>query len=606
MRKRFVIVLALLIILSLSACIKKTDDNSQVNLYPAFEIVDRAKVWGFIDDSGEFVIGPKYDGVFEFSKYGIAQVYTKNSFGAINEKGEEVITLKYRDIMDIEEGYLSANDGEAYHVFNHKGELQFTTDEYLFIGPYSDGLFVTAKTDDNNNLLMGHIDKSGKPVTELKYMRAYDFINGVAIVMVEEDSYQLIDKKGKVLKELDYTLVVPSEDEEMYLVKDKNNEYGYLDKNGDLLIWPKYSYGKIFEEGGAIIGINNDGSLDYGVIDIIGEYIIEPEYSHIISLGKGYYGVSKEKDNNGYKYAIANSKGEFVTDFLYYEIGGKDGKINNDLIVVFDGKETYALELNGKKKNKSPVLEGKGEINIYNKVTRTNLLDRLSYYNAKGNLVWRESNDYSLNKNTMTIEKQYTDKDIVNIYYPAVEGLKNKEVEKKINNEIYKRFVTDAKEVTEDNSKKYDYYNTTYILRKFHDLLTIEKHSEFLIEGELIKDDEGAVYNISLRTGEFFTLEDLFQKGADYKTVLTNIVREQMGMDIMQGVEVYKMGEYDGIREDQDFIVQLDAIEIFFSPKEIRSNNRTYPIFSIEQQSLSHILDMESEFWWTYTVNRGF
>lgn len=606
MKKMMIILLlVLLIVFGISGCIQRVD-TSRVNLYPAFKMEEKTRLWGYIDDSGKFIIEPKYENALDFSEEGMAQVYNNNAIGVMNDKGEEIIPTRYKEIAELKNGYIRAFDGQINHVFNYEGKEQFSGN-YAYIGPYSDNLFAVARFNDSKDVLMGYVNKSGEAVIEPKYMRAYDFHNGKALVMKEQELYQIIDKDGNVLRELEYDLVVPANDGTSYLVRNKDNLFGYIDNEGNVLVEPKFQNGSLFEDGNAIVAVKENDSILFGAIDKEGNYIIEPKYANILSLGKGYFGVANDRDRIGYKYALANNKGELITDFLYYNLGGENGKIVNDLISVFDGIETYAINLKGEKNEKLPTVEGRGDLIFDGEVAKVTLLNRLYYYNSNGKLIWEESNDYLLREGAQVLEKLYTDKDGVNIFYPVVEGLKNKNVQDKINKELYKKFVLDVEEeIAKNSDKKYKYYNTTYVVKKFHDLLTIQKYSEFYIDGDATKGDDGAVFNISLINGKFYTLKDLFKEDADYITVLSNFVGEEVGMRIMEGSGIYKMDNFKGIREDQDFIPYMDRIGIFFRPSEILSYTETFPTFSITHDSIGDILDMESEFWWTYTVNRGF
>lgn len=606
MKKITIILLALLMVFNLSGCIKKVESKESVNLYPAFKMEGKTRLWGYIDDSGKFIIEPKYENALEFSEEGIAQVYNDNAIGVINPKGEEIIPTRYKEITELKNGYIKAFDGEVNYVFNKEGKLQFSGN-YVYIGPYSDDLFSVAKYNDNKDVLMGYVNKSGEVVVEPKYMRAYDFQNGRAVVMKDQELHQIIDKNGKELKDLEYNLVVPSTEGNIYLVRNKDNLYGYIDGEGNAIVEPKFQNGSLFEDGNAIVAVKENDSILFGVINKEGNYIIEPKYENILNLGKGYFGVANDRDRIGYKYAVVNDKGELITDFVCYDLGGSKGKIVNDFISVFDGVETYVIDLNGKKSDKLPTLEGRGDLIFDGKVAKATLLNRLYYYNSKGKLIWEESNDYLLREGAQVIEKLYQGDNGVNIYYPVVEGLKDKSAEDKINKGLYQNFVLDIEEeIAKNPDKKYKYYNTTYVAKKFHDLLTIQKYSEFYADGENTKGDDGAVFNISLINGKFFTLKDLFKKDVDYLTTLSNLIGEEMGMRIMEGSGIYKVDNFQGIREDQDFIPYIDRLGIFFRPSELISYTETFPTFSITHDSISDILDMESEFWWTYEVNRGF
>lgn len=596
MKKTVIIALVLLTIFNLSGCIKKVDIKEEVNLYPAFEMNGRYRLWGYIDDSGKFKIEPKYDNALDFSDNGIALVYKYNAVGAINSKGEEILDPRYKDITDLGSGYLAANDGKEIHIFNSKGEEQFHG-PYAYIGKYKDNLFAVASFNDSGNLQMSYVDKSGNEKIMPSFKRAYDFDNGKAVVLNSEDKYEILDKSGKVLKELDYNLVSPCEDEGVYLVRNNDSLYGYIDGEGNTLIEPQFVRAELFKDGNAIVGISENDNTLFGVIDLSGNYIIEPEYAKVQYLGRNYYGVANERNDLGYKYAVANNKGELITDFAYYDLGSLNNT-NGDAISVFDGINTYALDLSGKKKDNLPVLEGEGEIVFDGKVAKVTLLNRLYYYDAKGSLIWKESNDYTLREGAQVVEKLY-ETNGANIYYPVVEGLKNKDAEDKINKELFDDFVTRVE-------GDYKYYNTSYLIKKTNDLLTIQKYSEYYKEGDTTKRDDTKVYNISLISGKFYTLKDLFKENSDYVAVLSNIVREQMINNMTMGGDVYKAEGFTNIREDQDFIPQMEKIELLFNPTEILSQTQAFPKFTISHESLGNILDMEREFWWVYTLSRGF
>lgn len=603
MKKTVIIVLALFMIFNVTGCIKKIDNNEGVNLYPAFKMDGKSKLWGYIKDSGEFVIEPKYDAAFDFSEEGLAQIHRYNAVGLVNDKGQEILQPKYKEIFNHKNGYIVAHDGRIFHVFNYEGKEQFVSNEYMYIGPYSEGLFAVGNLNDNGKLIIGYADKLGKIVIEPKFTRAYDFVEKKTVVMVNEKMHHIIDLEGNLIKELEYNMVVPSEDRQTYLVGNDDDLFGYLNDEGDILIEPRFNDAQLFEDGNAIVGMKNEDSILYGVINLEGKYIIEPKYVSITSLGKGYFGVSEKENEVGYKYGIAKENGEVITDFIYYSLG----KIEKDTITAYDGIETYIVDLKGNKVNKLPTLKGKSELKFDGRIVKAETLNRLSYYNAKGKLVWEESNDYFLREGAKVLEKQYSSGDKMNIFYPVVEGLIDNTVEQNINKELYKRFVEDVEEsIDKDSNKKYNYYNTTYSASKMNDLLTIQKISEFYIEGELIKKDVGEVFNISLRNGKFFKLNDLFREDANYVEVLSSKVREVVGIKIMEGISEYKVVDFKEIEENQDFIPYMDKIEIVLNPSQIISNIETFPKFEISHGSIQSILDMELDFWWTLTNNRGF
>ena len=50
--------------------------------------MDAGDKWGYVNNKGEEVISPVYDGALEFSDNGLAAVKSGDKWGYINKKGE--------------------------------------------------------------------------------------------------------------------------------------------------------------------------------------------------------------------------------------------------------------------------------------------------------------------------------------------------------------------------------------------------------------------------------------------------------------------------------------------------------------------------------------
>ncbi|MBU5427004.1 WG repeat-containing protein [Tissierella pigra] len=588
MKKVGIIALSLLILFNLVGCVNKGNEEV-VKLYPAFKTEKNTKTWGYINKSGKFIIEPQYQRVLDFSKNGVAEVYKNGGVGLINSKGEEIIAPQYQQIIDLDGGYFLGYDGELIYIFDSKGKEYFSG-EYIYVGSYSDDLFGVGKITDGGEVLMGYVNKSGMEIIEPAYSRVYDFHNGKALVLEGKDKYKIIDKKGNIIKELEYPLVVPSVDDNIYLVKDENGLFGYIDNEDNTLIEPKFNKGNIFENGNAVVAVGEDDNYLYGLIDREGKYLLEPEYRNIVGFGNGYYGVEKEMDGKEIKYAISNNKGELLTDFTYSNLNNIN--IKNNFISVFDGKETYILNFNGDKVE-LPVLKGKGELSFDGNVLRKVSLNKLSYYNSKGEIIWEENSDYVLSEDVNLKEKTYVEEGI-NIRYPYVEGMKNKEVEEKINKELYNRFM---------NNEGHAFYEVTYDVNRINDLLTISKYYQYSDNGETEVVGNGEVYNISLQNGKFFNLGDLFKDDSDYKKIVSENIAGKLVNSIMDGSTIYGIENFTGVDEEQSFIPTMDQLNIVFKSANPLTDIET---ISIPQKDIEDVLDMGKEFWWALMVSKGF
>ena len=78
--------------------------------------------WGFVDNNENKIVDYKYDKVTEFNEYGFAAIKQGEKWGAINDKGEEVIAPTYELKGEIEPVFI----GKYYRVSYGFGEFCYT------------------------------------------------------------------------------------------------------------------------------------------------------------------------------------------------------------------------------------------------------------------------------------------------------------------------------------------------------------------------------------------------------------------------------------------------------------------------------------------------
>ncbi|MDR2583248.1 MAG: WG repeat-containing protein [Fibromonadaceae bacterium] len=226
----------------------------------------------------------------------------------------------------------------------------------------------------------GYIDKNGKLVIAPVYSKAQDFSDGVAWVQMENQPPMLIDKKGKMILQIDSLVAafpfndgiagiivysrgqeltmfidkkgnpeatvdvtsefaIPIMKDGMYLFQDKiSKKYGYKNKNGEIAINAQYDSIVFFLDGMATI--LNDKK--WGVIDKKGNIVINPQYESLINNGNGLFSA---------------------------KIGNKWGYVNKKNEITINPQFDLAMGFNGNKL--APVLMG----------------DKMGYINKEGQLV---------------------------------------------------------------------------------------------------------------------------------------------------------------------------------------------------------------------------
>ena len=180
-------------------------------------------------------------------------------------------------------------------------------------------------------------------------------------------------------------------------------------------------------------------------------------------------------------------------------------------------------------------------------------------YNPKENDItvdYKGINYYSLyNENDLIINK-IEDKKVVNgktVYYTyiKIEGLKNKDIENKINEEIYDYIMTSL-----ENGRSYVY---TQVEANFSNILSVL----FYTQDDSYERFRYDAYNYDLTTGNEIKFEDLFTNNANISSILYGGFYDRLStdlsfeiLDLKRTIESYKIykesGYYNQYYEGQD------------------------------------------------------
>lgn len=256
----------------------------------------------------------------------------KGKYGFINKYGDTIIECKFDYAENFSEGLalvknnlqlkLIDTSGLLYDLKEYSGSQIFRHD----LGEYHTGLPIIVKVWD-----CGYISSSGEYYLKIPYTDATSFKDGKAMVF-DGDRYNIITKNGMLLNSWQ-----PIEDQ--YHAIKKGKKFGYIDKNGSLVIDYKFQNAKDFHNGfaqisngtyWALINLKGEKITDWyekiipyqgdlavvyklgnvGLINKEGKFVGQ-WYQQITPMEYGLYKVKKYD-----KYAIVNKDGYLVTQWF--------------------------------------------------------------------------------------------------------------------------------------------------------------------------------------------------------------------------------------------------------------------------------------------------
>ncbi len=305
--------------------------------------------WTFIDKNGEIILSLKEYSNAEPFKNDIAKVKRKNKFGFINKSGTEVISIKYDDASTINNDLIKVRYSK-WGVIN-KDENIIIPFNFENIQIIASCFLVVSKQVTNNNkkgYLYGLFNFKGEKLLDIKYNSIELLDNDIMFLSRSENILELgEDGEEYEIEDFEFWLYnIPLH----RLIKtdyrtDKfcnglaivqhNNLYGYIDKNGLVVIPIKYQYARPFfsklsfvskntqwEFGDKIdVTIEDDEVVSYykeksfkllSIINSKGGVITENKIIEATDFQKGISFIGKYLSMKNIVYGCINSKGHWT------------------------------------------------------------------------------------------------------------------------------------------------------------------------------------------------------------------------------------------------------------------------------------------------------
>ena len=556
--------------------IKAKKRRCSKQLYPALKNTKNGAIYGYINNKGEYVIEPKFEGAYDFNENCVAIVIKDNKYGVIDLLGEYKIYTIYDSISNFRESRAVYSKDGSMGIIDEDGNV-ITKKEYGIVGEFHDHRAVVGDSK-SGNYKYGYIDREGKELIHLKFERADDFKDDIALVKVKDNEYSLIDKEGKVLNSYKHYLVSQYGDGLMMFSEKIDGPYGYIDIEGNEIITPRFTSTSEFVDGIAIVSVEENYNGPYGVINKKGEYVLTPIFSEIRYLGENRLAlgmpIGKPLGDDKFIapsiFAIGDTNGNILTQFKYYAVGNYDKGVT----YASNNTSTFFIDKNGKVINTLPKVKGSGELMIKDDIIYANIDYSPYYLTRSGKLIYKPNDEIILDYVYSVIKEKYKPNFSFLIYIPQIKGIKNRKVEKKVNSKLktlsyFKPFAEDqiSHSINENDVLDYSYYGTFEVTFFKKNILILSLTGYYYPLGAAHGLSSKITHVINLDTGEFYSLEDLFNPNSDWKNRLDSIIQKMIDKE-PQYEYVYKDG-FKGIDEGQNFYIDDNNLYIYFQPYDI-------------------------------------
>jgi hypothetical protein len=330
-----------------------------------YRVVNKDKKVGFIDRTGRLVIGfnrlPAGVEVGDFSE-GLASICFPNESGGdcrgvgfIDETGEIVIAPRFKHATKFSEGLAYVEAEGLVGFIDRRGEVAIKLKETeRYVSDFHEGLALVL-TDQG----LGFIDRAGKWAINARYSYAESFSEGLAAATISSErgaKYGFINKEGQMVipprfgprVEIDPERVVaidtPRFSEGLARVR-VGDLYGYINKQGEFVIPPQFPYAGDFSEGLANVAEKGKESKA-GFIDKSGRWVITPRFalgSHAIfnSFKGGLAPVAVEIKPGIVAWGYIDRNDKMVIEPRFVEACPFDGDVA--LVYVADASRNLAI-----------------------------------------------------------------------------------------------------------------------------------------------------------------------------------------------------------------------------------------------------------------------
>ena len=279
--------------------------------YDAWKINKRAGETIYFNQKGWEIANFSYEerGLFIEER---CQVKEAGKWGFIDEEGSKVIPCVYDAVQDFSEGLAAVQKDSSWAFIKKDGTPAFHLDS-LGIKAEELGNFHNGLCWFMQDSLYGYLDTTGRVQISPKFVKVFDFQDGVARIVANRKT-GLIDTSGTyILEPEQFERIDPFNEYGVAMVMQsfRSGKKGLIDRAGKLLCPPKYQTMDAFKDGHSRVSI--DGKT-FGLLNSKGQEVVVPKFEVMGTFSEGFVPVKELKRQN-WQYVDTLGKIAFPEEF---------------------------------------------------------------------------------------------------------------------------------------------------------------------------------------------------------------------------------------------------------------------------------------------------
>ena len=221
----------------------------------------------------------------------------------------------------------------------------------------------------------------------------------------------------------------------------------------------------------------------------------------------------------------------------------------------------------------------------------------LDYLYPSQDYTSQESVAYVLDENLLVTHTQWIPHANMIIVYPQLSGLSDTQVEDNIN-QLIKKIFTENELVhhVRTDLKTIESYRCEGGIKKINDLLIVTRNDFVRSIGAAHGMPAVTVFHIDSRTGQQYSLQDLFKENIDFKHQLTVMTKKKIAH------------EFPHVNEKnppvENFIISRTGFKIFFQPYEIDCFAAGFPAIKIYYSEIDSLLNKSGLFYRSFHMHQ--